>query len=288
MYKEDFISVCPKHELLKKFIPYYYFYSTYSSDFNKRFNYYPHYRLGLTVYKDSQVIWDSNSRTTTYEKGQNTVLLTKNIKTTRIARDYGIINKICIAFEPLGLNNFINQNLNNIALENISYFDYFDKEFIIICETVFRTSDVDKKVEILDSFFLRKYNEFSEKRIIKAIKLLMEASEHVSIQKLSELVGVNRKTMLRLFQKHLCCTPKAFRQTVKFRKAFNQSQESPSYQSLTNLAYDNNYYDQSGFINHIKQITGLTPKSLFSSIEKLSSYDIYWSIKRPSLSQITN
>ncbi|MCB0466516.1 MAG: helix-turn-helix transcriptional regulator [Aequorivita sp.] len=288
MFNENFISVSPKNELIKKLIPYYYFYKTFDSDFYKQFNYYPHYRLGLTVHKNSQVTWDSKSRITTHKKGQTTILLTKNIKKRRVAKDYGIIDKICIAFEPLGLNCFIDVPLNAISTETLSYFDYFGEEFLAVCESVFNTSDVSQKIEVLDSFFISKYSKFSENRIIKAVELLLKTSESLTIQTLSDLVGVNRKTLNRLFQKHLCCSPKTFRQSIKFRKAFNQYQETDSFQNLTHIAYDNNYYDQSEFINHFKKLTGQPPKSLFSSIEKMGSFDIYWTINEPRLSQITN
>lgn len=288
MFEEDFISVSPKNELIKKLIPYYYFYKTFDSDYYKQFNYYPHYRLGLTIQRNSQVTWDSKSRITTHKKGQTTVLLTKNIKSMRVAKDYGIIDKICIAFEPLGLNSFIDVPLNEVSKENLSYFDYFGEEFLAICESVFNTSDVSQKIEILDSFFISKYNKFSENRIIKAVELLLKTSESLTIQTLSDLVCVNRKTLNRLFQKHLCCSPKTCRQSIKFRKAFNQYQETNSFQNLTHIAYDNHYYDQSEFINHFKKLTGQPPKSLFSTIKKMGSFDIYWTIKEPTLSQMTN
>jgi AraC-like DNA-binding protein len=279
MYEESFVSVSPKNELIKKLIPYYYFYNTFDPDFCKQFNYFPHYRLGLTIQKDSQVTWDSKSRITTHKKGQTTVLLTKNIKSKRVARDYGVINKICIAFEPLGLNHFIDCSLIDLSSESLSYFDYFGNEFLEVCESVFSTFDIDQKIEILDSFFISKYSSFSEIRIIKAVDLLLEASESLTIQRLSDLVGVNRKTLNRLFQKHLCCAPKTFRQSIKFRKAFNQYQETNSFQNLTHIAYDNHYYDQSEFINHFKKLTGQPPKSLFSSVKKIGDFDIYWTIK---------
>lgn len=288
MFKESFISLSPKNELIKKHIPYYYFYKTFDSGFYKQFNYYPHYRIGLTVQKNSNITWDSKSRITTYKKGQTTILLTKNIKTKRVAKDYGIINKICIAFEPLGLNHFIDCSLIDFSSESLSYFDYFGDDFLEVCDSVFRTSDVNQKVEILDSFFILKYKEFSEKRIIKAVETLLETSNSITIQRLSDLVGVNRKTLNRLFQKHLCCSPKTFRQFIKFRKAFNQYQEKNSFQSLTHIAYDNHYYDQSEFINHVKKFTGQPPKSLFSSIKQVGSFDIYWTIKELKLSQKTN
>ncbi len=288
MIKEEFIVVSPKNECVKRFIPYYYFYKTFDIGYYRQFYYYPHYRIGLTVQKDSYVIWDDTTRITKPEKGKTTVLLTKNIKSRRIAVDYGIVNRICIALEPLGINQFIEANLNSITTGSLSYFDSLGEEFLEVCEVVFNTPNVDLKISHLDAFFLRKYTPFNDIRVIQAVELLLDNSENLSIQKLAERVCVSRKTLNRLFQKHLCCSPQTLKENIKFRKAFNQYKNQEVVKSLTHLAYDNQYYDQSEFINHVKKLTGLPPKSLFSNTKRIGPFDIYWTIKDRRLSQITN
>jgi len=281
MRKEEFIAVSTKNEFLKKFIPYYYFYETFDDDFYNSFDYYPHFRCGLTVYKNSDVTWDADTRYINQIEGKNTVIFTKNIKTKHIAVDKGVINKICIAFEPLGINHFIDTQLCDLGTESLCYFDYFGSPFLDACEKVHSTADIDQKTAILDAFFLSKYQPFSETRMTVAVKILLNKDESMTIQKLSDLVGVNRKTLNRLFQKHLCCSPISFKKIIKFRSALNQHQATNSSKNLTDIAYDNHYYDQSEFINHCKKLTGLSPKSFFSEIQQRGSVDIYWSIKKP-------
>ena len=38
--------------------------------------------------------------------------------------------------------------------------------------------------------------------------------------------------------------------------------------SLTELAYDNGYFDQSHFIHDFRSMTGLTPKQFFNECDK--------------------
>ena len=288
MFKEDFIAVQPKTEILKKHITYYYFYRTFDPDFQKQFYYYPHYRTGLTIYKDCNVVWDSSTRYSTPKKGETTVILTKNIKTRRIAIDYGIIDKICIAFEPLGINNFIDSQLSKVANGSLSYFNYFGESFLMLCDSVFKTSEIENKVTLLDNFFSKNFHMFEDTRLLKAIDFLLHNCEDLKIQILADMLGINRKTLNRLFQKHLCCSAQAFKQVVKFRKAIEQYQNAEFKPKFSDLAYDNLYYDQPEFINHCKELSGLPPKSFFSNIKQIGNFDIYWNIKTSRLSQTTN
>lgn len=287
LFREDFIAVSPKSEALQKLIPYYYFYQTFDKEFSKEFNYFPHYRTGLTIHQGSQVSWDSKIRIVTPKKGEYSVFLTKNLKTKRIAKDFGIINKICIAFEPLGINHFLKEDLNSIAPTDLSYFNHFGSEFQSICNAVFSTSVTEERTDLLDKFFLKRLHQFSEPVLEIAVKEILESSKDISIQALSNSLDVNRKMLTRIFQKHLGCSPKTFEQLVKFRKAFNQYQEADSFSSLAAIAYDNHYYDQSDFINSFKKLTGSPPKSLFSTVNQIA-FDIYWSENSPRMSQKTN
>ena len=279
MFKEDFITVAPQNVLLHKLIPYYYFYQTFDPQFFKHFHYYPHYRLGLTIQKNSIVTWNEEVRVTKPMEGETSIVLTKNLKKRRLAKDHGIINKICIAFEPLGINHFINTPLSLLSSESLSYFDYFGEEFEYICEEVFNTSDVNNKVALLDDFFVSKLNGFCEFRIAEAVELILENDQNLSLQEIADRMAVNRKTINRLFHKHLGCSPQSFRQSVKFRKALNQYQDRETNQNLTHLAYDNHYYDQSELILHFKKLTGQAPKSLFSSIKRVGAFDVFWAIQ---------
>lgn len=288
MFKEEFVTVAPKNVLLYKHIPYYYFYQTFDPQFSKHFHYYPHYRLGLTIQKNSLVTWDDNIRISKPKKGETSIVLTKNLEKCRLAMDYGIINKICVAFEPLGINHFIEAPLGSITDGSLSYFNFFGEEFSQLCDAVFDSADIDTKVLMLDDFFEKKLRSFSESRISNAVELIMENGQNNAIQQIADRVGVNRKMLNRLFQKHLGCSPQLFKHNVKFRNAINQYHASKTFQNFTQIAYDNHYYDQADLIHHFKKLSGKAPKSLFSSLSQVGPFDIYWSIQNPIMSQITN
>jgi AraC-like DNA-binding protein len=78
------------------------------------------------------------------------------------------------------------------------------------------TLDFYKKVTPLDSFFERNIQPFQEHQLIEAVNLIFK--EDYTILEISEVLRINRKTLLRIFNKHLNCSPKEFSNLVKFKK----------------------------------------------------------------------
>ncbi|OUS01495.1 hypothetical protein A9Q86_06870 [Flavobacteriales bacterium 33_180_T64] len=175
----------------------------------------------------------------------------------------------------MGINNFISKPLSTIVTECPKPdFDYFGDEFKNILENVYKTTDTSEKVNLLDLFFASKIKPFDDERLLKAIHLLFEKER--SIAEISETIVINRKTLLRLFKKHLNCSPKEFSNLIKFRKALNTYQEHKP--ALTDLAYRNDYYDQSDFIKHFKKVTGFNPKKFFTDLSHLGTEDTFWTL----------
>ncbi len=73
----------------------------------------------------------------------------------------------------------------------------------------------------------------------------------------------------RIFQAHIGISPKQYLKIVRFQNAIFIKQNSKAI-TLTDLAYEAGYYDQSHFIKEIKDLAGKTPKKLFESEEIIS------------------
>jgi len=186
-------------------------------------------------------------------------------------------NKIGIVFQPLGINNFIEFPLCKVIDESPkANFDYFGDSFNITLHQVYATDIIEQKVNLLDGFFINMLNPFKEERLNDAVRLIFE--KELAVQQLSDTLGMNRKTLFRLFKKHLNCAPKEFLTIVKFRKALNLYQRQDHKPQLTAFAYENEYYDQSDFIKHFKKVTGFNPKKFFSNISHLGSEDTFWTL----------
>lgn len=275
----EFITAKPNNKL-HKFISYYYFQK--ESDENKitEFIYFPHFINGLTIYKNSEILKkiDSFEVIPNDQIGYSISYATIH-NTSRLIKIRSPFNKIGIAFNPLGINNFIKGNLSSKITKDSFQFNYFGKDFENCLDSVYNETEIDKKAKLLDSFFVSKLQLFESTLIKQAIELIHSKNEKLTVQYIAERLGTNRRTLLREFNKHLCCSVKMYIDTVQFRRAFNAYQLAENKPKLTQLTYDFNYFDQSEFVKHFKKITKSKPSHILKSVTHLGTEDTYWQIK---------
>lgn len=274
-----FISLPPKDKLVKKYISYYYFHKSSNDDFQQDFIYYPHYCNAITIYKDARVAWDDWRSFATSGPTPLTTLYSRNYDRCIQVSLRGHIDKIGIVFKPLGLNHFVSSPLSLLSTQVVTAFSHFGAAFESSLNRVYMLKSNDEKIGLLDRFFVNHYTSFSEIRLEKAIEQILKTNGAIECQQLAEDLSCSRKTLLRLFKKHLICTPSVFKSLVRFRNTLNYYQEQYKKPSLTQLAYEHQYYDQADFIRHFKAVTGETPKLLFSKIKNLGSQDTYWTFR---------
>ena len=134
-----------------------------------------------------------------------------------------------------------------------------------------------KKRDLLDAYLCRQYIGFEEERLTSSVQHILASNGEISIQDLSQKLQISRKTLLRLFQKHLAYSPSEYKSIVKFRQALNAYHRGTRKPSLAALAHEAQYYDQSDFNAHVKGKTGLTPRQLFAQIQPMVE-GLYWNI----------
>ena len=277
-HKDSFDTRRPKLQLIKEQISYYYFHESEAENFSEKFQYYPNFKNALTIYKHSNVRYHRNHSISYPDKNTPFCMAYSGIQSQpRIAEIKAPFNKIGIIFQPLGLHHFIKKDMKKIIshTEDKS-FNYFGDALIDVCKLVYETNSIDVKTQLLDDFFKTQYSKFQDDRLKKAVHLLSEPEQEYTVQGLADSLQINRKTLLRLFRKHLNCTVKEYIGIVQFRKAFHQYQDAENKPQFVELAYKNNYYDQADFNNHFKKITGYNPKRLFKGMDRIGDEDAFF------------
>ena len=133
-------------------------------------------------------------------------------------------------------------------------------------ETISRlkASNTDAQIRIISDFILEllKQSSTSYDNVIKfAVTTIINSKGTIPIRKLRDQLFITERTFERRFAKEIGVTPKQFAKITQFSFSLNHIQES-DYTSLTNVAYDNNFSDQSHFIRTFKRYTGHTPKEI--------------------------
>lgn len=128
-------------------------------------------------------------------------------------------------------------------------------------EAICTAPGTEAKARAADSFFVRCFyaSEIDERivRLIHAANMIERSFGRLDLSDLADALNINIKTMERYFKNLAGITPKVFSRIVRFNKALNllNSASMPP----GDIAYSLGYFDQSHFINEIKQFTGRTP-----------------------------
>ncbi len=273
-----FHSEQPKAELLKSHIAYYYFHQMGDDHSPRSFVYYPHYKNAITIYKDSSLIFENEYATVTKPKKCGYSFGFAKL-TSRAAKAtiYAPFNKIGIVFQPLGLNHFLADDLCNYLDGPIKLgFDYFKPTMAPVLDKVYKTNDVEQKVKLLDDYFLAVYTGFNSPKMQEAMQLLLAHDAKLTVEELAQKLGVSRKTVHRLFRKHQNCSAIDYIKLIQFRRSIENFKSAADKSTLTKLAHDTQYYDQSDFIRHFKKLTGFNPSSFFRDLSDVGNQGTYW------------
>lgn len=275
--EDNFITLKPNSEKISRYISYYYFHSSDDENYNKSFVFYPNNKHALTVYKSSEVKLDSSQSNInpSTKLNLNPIYSVNKDKSIKVNIN-GCFDKLGIVFNPLGINFFIDKPLNEIFTKDFNFFPHFGEKFKEVLVEIFSEKDFQIKASLLDDFFEKQFIEFDEPILKRSVREIIKRNGGIKVAELSEILDVNRKTLLRLFKKHTNMSVEEYRKMVMFRQAFNYFHQNKENNSLTDVALFSMYYDQAHFIKHFKSITQETPTTLLSKISHLGKEDTYW------------
>ena len=132
------------------------------------------------------------------------------------------------------------------------------KHKINLCQTPQAMFDIVEKI------FLENLLKRNLKVITEAVQLIEKQFGDIKLSDIAEKSGVSERTLRNQFYQHIGCSPKEYIQLVKLKRTIYQMRFSDD--SLTDISYDSNYFDQAHFIHSFKQITGRTPKTIQKEI----------------------
>ncbi|HEY5823639.1 MAG TPA: AraC family transcriptional regulator [Cyclobacteriaceae bacterium] len=104
-----------------------------------------------------------------------------------------------------------------------------------------------------------------DQRVQLAITLILNSKGKISLKELREKLHVTERTLERQFVEQTGIAPKQFIKIIQFNTSLRQLSEE-EYSKLSDIAYENEYADQSHFIRMFKKFTGKTPLEFQKSV----------------------
>ncbi len=170
----------------------------------------------------------------------------------------GQVNMISIVFHPAGVRAFFSLPINRISGLRLTAGDMEDKELRKLENSLISTENDGLCVLLIEQFLLKRLTRLAQynlKRIETSIRLIN--SGQTDIARLADAACLGTKQFNRIFSEHIGANPKEFSRTIRFQRALHILGNNPQI-SLTALACECGYFDQSHMIKEFKIFSGYT------------------------------
>lgn len=178
----------------------------------------------------------------------------------------GRVKAIGIRFYAWGYGQLI----NNPSLELINAVpnSIFAKKEVIKKELFDNNIELCWQILENDCITLLQLNKNKDNKLQKAFELLKLSDSTTQVSELAKACEISERHLLRLFKEHLGASPKALSRNMRFQKVRDSIFENPD-QSLTQLAYECGFSDQSHFIKDFYFFYGKKPKAFVEEMRLL-------------------
>lgn len=185
-----------------------------------------------------------------------------------VDRDFGIFG--CYLF-PYAIPRFFSLSAADLTDSMTDLHAFLGREGSELEERVMLAGSNQRRAVILSEFLSGRLRRSGRDLppVFSSINRIIETRGLVKIGSLAREHGLSGRTFERKFKELSGFSPKLFSRIVRFQAALKQY---GSQRSLTDIAYDCGYYDQSHFINDFKEFSGYSPKHYFSGAAEGSEY----------------
>ncbi len=167
---------------------------------------------------------------------------------------------ILVYFTEIGFAHFAAHPANELFNLSLSLDDIFDKTSINQVEEKLATANTDNhRIKIVEQFLLSQLKDIeTDKLIVEAVKLIYQSKGTIRIKELNEKLFISQSPFEKRFRKLVGTSAKKFASIVRFNAVIDNLSDT---KTLTDICYENNFFDQAHFIKNFKQFTGNTPEN---------------------------
>lgn len=193
------------------------------------------------------------------ESPLNAAGITEISDSYKIFKNSEDIGTVLVYFTEIGFTHFVSHPANELFNLSLSLDDIFNKNVVSDVEEKLMAATSDhQRIKIVEQFLLSQLKDIqTDQLIVEAVKLIYQSNGTIRIKELNEKLFISQSPFEKRFRKVVGTTPKKFSSIVRFNKVISNLAQT---KSLTDICYENNFFDQAHFIKDFKQFTGDTPE----------------------------
>ncbi len=252
----------------KKLLPYiqYILYNRYSSNLEHSVKSFPNTNICLGITKDNSLDQEENTFVSKKGKTSNIFAYTTGLYTT--PHEFKVLNnwdEICIDFHPCGYYHFFNFPSKPKIINDGFTNSFFSQKDLILFRSIFNETNLKNRSIAIEQFLLTKLKSFDKDNLQLAISYIHLKEGIVSVKEVLRHTQCSERKMYKLFMDHFGITPRWYIRILRIRKAIQLLTYNPLL-SLTEIAYQCGYSDQSHFIKETKSMCNVLPKTLKNNL----------------------
>jgi AraC-like DNA-binding protein len=170
------------------------------------------------------------------------------------------ITLIAIFFKPFAIGTVFKLPARELKKESIELNSWNRQKAMALSLQLFHAQSISEKTEVLHHFVLSQVlcNQRECEVIRHATDRIMEHPNTDVLAQLLQELNLGERTFQRLFKKYVGISANEYRRICQFQLAFYQLR-GRQFDKLTDVAYDNGYFDQSHYIRSFKEFMDITP-----------------------------
>ncbi len=173
----------------------------------------------------------------------------------------GKFSTIGIYFYPNALKSVFGLNAEELTDSCLDLDLVAKKQGVYLSEQLSNASSIKEQIAILSSYLFSQVqgnNRQVDETIQYALSKIIESGGNVSLKELQKELQVSERSFERKFKQYVGISPKLFSRIRRFQASLHQLKNN-NYHKLSDIAFENEYADQSHFIRAFKEFAGFSP-----------------------------
>jgi AraC-like DNA-binding protein len=188
-----------------------------------------------------------------------------------VVEPLGVTGSFVVRFHPNGFLPFATIPIKEMENTALPLERLFGADGAAIGESILQAGSTADRIQLIETFLLNRLaNQPTVDQVVKAtVKIIFDTKGQFKVNELSRQANINRRQLTRRFSSAIGLSPKQLAKTTRIQAAL-KTLLGKKVHSLTDLAYENEYFDQAHFIKEFKAFTGITPKDFYGDDLKMS------------------